>query len=56
MPPLSNEAGQLGELQNESMCDSTIHGEEEDLNEENSNQTDKGTTTLDDEVDDLALL
>ena len=51
MPPLSNEAGQLGELQNESMCDSTIHGEEEDLNEENSNHADEGTTPLDVDAD-----
>ena len=32
IPPLANEVGELGELKDESMCDSRVHGEE-DVNE-----------------------
>ena len=56
MPPLANEAGELGELNDaEPMCDSTVHGEEEEQNDEHSNQV-EDDTALDDEIEDLALL
>ena len=55
MPPLANEAGELGELQDEPMCDSTL-GEDEEQNDENSNQVDEGTNILEDDTKDLALL
>ena len=53
MPPLANEAGELGDLQDEPLSDPTMHGEEEN---ENSNQVEEGTTNLEDEDEDLALL
>ena len=55
MPPLANEAGDLGELKDEPICDSTLHGAGEDQTEEHSNHVDDDDA-LDDEVEDLALL
>ena len=56
MPPLANEAGELGDLEDEPICKLSNHGEEDEPNEETSNQVNEDTTTVEDETEDLALL
>ena len=44
MPALANETGELGELNDDPMCDSTVHGEEEEKNDKHSNRVEDDTT------------
>ena len=55
MQPLASEADKLCELK-DTMSDWIMHGEEEDVNEKNSNGPDHETSTLENEVEDIALL
>ena len=55
MPPLANEAGELGELKDEPMSNPTLLEEGEEENDDHSNQADEGVA-LDDDIEDLAVL
>ena len=55
MPPLANEAGELGELKDEPMSNPSFLEQGEEDNDEHSNQADEDVA-LDDEIEDLALL
>ena len=56
MPPLANESGELGELEDEPMHD--LLGEENvHVDDDMSNPVEEGTTTMEeDNIEDLALL
>ncbi len=55
MPPLADEAGELGELNDEPLCEPT-EASKDQANEDLSNPDDDAAVSLEDEEDDLALL
>jgi hypothetical protein len=55
MPPLGNEAGELGDLEDEPLCESSRQGEEDDVLHQLFDRTLDDTTNID-KQDNLALL
>ena len=46
MPPLVNEAGELGDLKDEPMCETSTHGEEDEQIYVTSTQEEDDATTI----------